>query len=261
MINLSVNNLPCVILAGGLGTRFRESTEFKPKPMIEIGSRPIIWHIMKSYHFYGIKHFIVSAGYKAESIKSYFLHYKALTQDIEIDLGKQQINYLGASDNWKILISDTGLETMTGGRINLISKHITTDNFFCTYGDAVSDVDINKLYNFHVSHGKIATMMVVRQPSRFGVVELEQDKHVSSFREKPIVDGWVNAGYFIFNKKIFNYLSEESILEAEPLRDLASKGELMAFEHNGFWQPMDTFREQQILEELIKQNSAPWIKW
>ena len=256
-----MENLPCVILAGGLGTRFRESTEFKPKPMIEIGSRPIIWHIMKSYGHHGINQFLISAGYKAESIKNYFLHYKAITQDVEIDLKRQQINYLGESENWKILISDTGLTTMTGGRISNISKHIKTDNFFCTYGDAVSDIDITELYKFHLAHGKTATMTIVRQPSRFGVVELSENEKVTSFREKPIVDGWVNAGYFIFNKKVFHYLNEDSTLEAEPLRELASEGELMAFKHDGFWQPMDTFREQQLLEDLIKQNKAPWIKW
>jgi glucose-1-phosphate cytidylyltransferase len=254
-------NYPCVILAGGLGTRLRESSEFKPKPMIELGSKPILWHILKSYNHYGVLDFIISSGYRSESIKNYFLHYNSFNQDFKINLATNQVTYYGGTENWNVTVSDTGLNTMTGGRISKIRKYIASDSFFCTYGDGVSDVNISELLDFHKAHGKVATMMVVRQPSRFGVVNLRDDLAVSSFREKPIVDGWVNAGYFIFNNQIFDYLNDESILENEPLRNLASEGELIAFKHNGYWQAMDTFREQQLLEKLILEKRAPWVKW
>jgi len=254
-------NYPCVILAGGLGTRLRESSESKPKPMIELGSKPILWHILKSYNHYGVLDFIISSGYRSESIKNYFLHYNSFNQDFKINLATNQVTYYGGTENWNVTVSDTGLNTMTGGRISKIRKYIASDSFFCTYGDGVSDVNISELLDFHKAHGKVATMMVVRQPSRFGVVNLRDDLAVSSFREKPIVDGWVNAGYFIFNNQIFDYLNDESILENEPLRNLASEGELIAFKHNGYWQAMDTFREQQLLEKLILEKRAPWVKW
>jgi glucose-1-phosphate cytidylyltransferase len=252
---------PCVILAGGLGTRLRESSEYKPKPMIELDSKPILWHIMKSYNHYGVKDFVISSGYKSEYIKNYFLHYNSFNQDFKLDLATNQVTYYGETENWNVTVSDTGLSTMTGGRISKIKKYISSESFFCTYGDGVSDVDIRELFDFHQAHGKVATMMVVRQPSRFGVVDLKDDLSVSSFREKPIVDGWVNAGYFIFKKQIFDYLNEDSILENEPLRNLAIDGELVAFKHDGYWQAMDTFREQQLLEKLILEKRAPWIKW
>jgi len=204
-------NYPCVILAGGLGTRLRESSESKPKPMIELGSKPILWHILKSYNHYGVLDFIISSGYRSESIKNYFLHYNSFNQDFKINLATNQVTYYGGTENWNVTVSDTGLNTMTGGRISKIRKYIASDSFFCTYGDGVSDVNISELLDFHKAHGKVATMMVVRQPSRFGVVNLRDDLAVSSFREKPIVDGWVNAGYFIFNNQIFDYLNDESI--------------------------------------------------
>ena len=256
-----MKNLRCVILAGGLGTRLRESTEFKPKPMIEIDSNPIIWHIMKSYSYYGVRNFVICTGYMREFITNYFLHYNSVNQDIEIDLERNEVTHLGEPEKWNVLVSNTGLQTMTGGRIYKIKKYINEENFLCTYGDAVSDVNIKDLYDFHLEHGKIATMMVVRQPSRFGVVELDNKSNVENFREKPIVDGWVNAGYFIFNKNIFNFLTDDSVLEQDPLTNLARLGELKAFKHDGFWQAMDTFREQQILSNFIKNGDAPWIKW
>jgi glucose-1-phosphate cytidylyltransferase len=252
---------PCVILAGGLGTRLRESTEFRPKPMIEIDSKPIVWHILKSYHHYGINDFIISAGYKSEIIKNYFLHYNAINLDIKINYKDNKIDYFGDMENWNVIIADTGLDTMTGGRISKIKKYVSTDTFLCTYGDGVSDVNINKLLDFHKNHGKVATMMVVKQPSRFGVVELDSNLKVNGFREKPTLDGWVNAGYFVFNKSIFDYLDDNSTLENEPLMELANQGELMAYQHDGFWQAMDTYREQVLLENLIKSNNAPWMQW
>jgi glucose-1-phosphate cytidylyltransferase len=256
-----MNNLKCVILAGGLGTRLKESTEFKPKPMIEIGTKPIIWHILKSYYFHGVSNFVISAGYRSDYIKDYFLHYNALSQDLTINFKDNQVSYEGSTENWTITIADTGLNTLTGGRISKLKKYLTDDDFLCTYGDGVSDVDIKNLYSYHLAHGKIATMMIVRQPSRFGVVNVNENQVVESFREKPLVDGWVNAGFFVFNKKIFSYLDDSSTLEEEPLKKLASKGELMAYKHEGFWQAMDTYREQQILENLITSGKAPWIKW
>ena len=256
-----MDNMNCVILAGGLGTRIRESSEFRPKPMIEVGSKPIIWHILKSYHHFGVKKFIISAGYKSEFIKNYFLHYRALSQDLTIDYGQNEITYNGFAEDWKISIVDTGLNTLTGGRIFKLRNYLIDNDFFCTYGDGVSDIDIRKLYTFHLEHGKIATMMVVRQPSRFGIVNFDGKFRVESFKEKPLVDGWVNAGFFVFNKKIFDYLDDESVLEEATLKTLALEGELMAYKHDSYWQAMDTYREQQILENLINTGKAPWIKW
>ncbi len=256
-----MNNLKCVILAGGLGTRLKESTEFKPKPMIEIGTKPILWHILKSYYFHGVSNFVISAGYRSDYIKDYFLHYSALSQDLTINFKDNQVSYEGSAEDWTITIADTGLNTLTGGRISKLKKYLNDDDFLCTYGDGVSDVDIKNLYSYHLDHGKTATMMIVRQPSRFGVVNVNENQVVESFREKPLVDGWVNAGFFVFNKKIFNYLDDSSTLEEEPLKNLASKGELIAYKHEGFWQAMDTYREQQILENLINSGKAPWIKW
>ena len=255
-----MNDLPCVILAGGLGTRLRESTEFRPKPMVEINGKPILWHIMKIYDTYNVKKFIICAGYKAEIIKNYFLHFQSLNQDFTIDFANSNIKYFDSIDEWKVTISDTGQNTMTGARILKIKKYINSSTFFCTYGDGVADINISELLNFHRSHKKIATMVVVKQPSRFGVVDLDNNK-VVSFNEKPVVDGWVNAGFFIFEDKIFDYLDEYSVLENEPLSNLVKDNNLMAYQHNGFWQAMDTYREQQLLENLVKSNNAPWVKW
>jgi glucose-1-phosphate cytidylyltransferase len=254
--------IPVILLAGGLGTRLRESTEFKPKPMVEIGGKPILWHIMKTYSTYNIKDFIICAGYKSEVIKDYFLNYKSRNFDYTVNTLSNEVKYFGASDdNWNVTVSDTGELTNTGGRIFKIKDYIKNDIFMCTYGDGIADIDISKLIQFHKSHGKIATVTVVKQPSRFGVVEISDSNSVKLFKEKPLLDGWISAGFFVFNKEFLSLLNSESVLEKEPLMNLVEKNELMAFEHYGFWQSMDTYREQLLLNDLIQNMEAPWIKW
>jgi glucose-1-phosphate cytidylyltransferase len=254
--------IPVILLAGGLGTRLRESTEFKPKPMVEIGGKPILWHIMKTYSTYNIKDFIVCAGYKSEVIKDYFLNYKSRNFDYSVNTLSNEVKYFGASDdNWNVTVSDTGELTNTGGRIFKVREYVKSDIFMCTYGDGIADIDISKLIHFHKSHGKIATVTVVKQPSRFGVVEISENNSVKLFKEKPLLDGWISAGFFVFNKEFLSLLNSESVLEKEPLMNLVEKNELMAFEHYGFWQSMDTYREQLLLNDLIQNMEAPWIKW
>jgi glucose-1-phosphate cytidylyltransferase len=253
-----------IILAGGFGTRLREETEFVPKPMVPIGGKPIIWHIMKTYSSFGFNEFIVCAGYKASSIQDYFLNYQSKNLDFTVKLNSSESpHYFGQNDegNWSVTITNTGEGTPTGGRLIRAHKYVQEDSFFCTYGDGVSDINIANLLRFHAISGKIATMTVVRPVSRFGVVELGDHDVVSKFREKPKADGWINGGFFVFNKEIFNYLSDGAVLESETLNELAKIGQLAAFKHDGFWQPMDTYREVLLLNSLWESGSAPWKNW
>ncbi len=253
-----------LILAGGLGTRLREETEFKPKPMVEVGGRPILWHIMKNLSVQGVKDFSVATGYKGEVIKDYFLNYHARNNDITIDLGQQSgfIQHgLHDESDWQVTIAGTGETTMTGGRVFRTMKYLQGERFLCTYGDGLADINLKALLDFHISHGKIATVTTVKPLSRFGVMEVDDGGIVTQFREKPLMDGWVNAGFFIFEPQIFDYLEEDCVLEADPLAKLAADGQLAAYRHNGFWQPMDTFRESNFLNELWNSNTAPWKNW
>jgi len=253
-----------VLLAGGLGTRLREETEFKPKPMVAIGGKPILWHIMKSYAAYGHEDFVVCTGYRGEIIKEYFLNYEARNNDFTITLGESgKIHYHDAhgESSWRVTVADTGAATMTGGRVKLVQKYIGNNRFMCTYGDGVSDVDVGRLISFHDSHGKLATMTAVEMPSRFGVVEMDFDGTVTEFREKPRVEGLVNVGFFVFEPEVFDYLDSNSVLEQDPFRQLAADGQLRAYRHEGFWQPMDTFREATILNDLWNAGEAPWKVW
>lgn len=256
--------MKALILAGGLGTRLREETEYKPKPMVEVGGRPILWHIMKNLAEQGINQFIVCAGYKSEAIKDYFINYHARSNDITINLGgASQIIYHGIHEesNWKVTVANTGETTMTGGRVFKAKHFLDNERFLCTYGDGVCDIDLNSLISFHESHGKLATVTTVKPLSRFGVMDVDSHGIVSKFREKPVVDGWVNAGFFIFEPQIFNYLNEASTLEEDPLTKLASEGQLAAYRHHGFWQPMDTYRESTFLNEIWNEGIAPWKNW
>jgi glucose-1-phosphate cytidylyltransferase len=254
-------SLPAVILAGGLGTRIREETEFKPKAMVEIGGRPILWHIMKHLSVYGIDRFVICVGYKGDIIRDYFLNYRARNNDFTVQLGSYN-DLTFHSDHqeydWTVTIAETGTLTNTGGRILEINRYVKGEEFLCTYGDGLSDVNINNLKNFQENSRKIATVTAVRPVSRFGVMDIDSSNNVTSFKEKPQADGWINGGFFIFRPKIFEYLSPNIILENEPLQRLASENQLSAFKHEGFWQPMDTYRESKLLNDLWETGNAPW---
>jgi glucose-1-phosphate cytidylyltransferase len=252
-----------VLLAGGLGTRLREETEYRPKPMVEIGGRPVLWHIMKNFAHFGLKEFVVCTGYKGEMIKEYFLNYEARMNDFTIYLGPQShVEYFDDHDevDWRVTLADTGATTMTGGRVKRVARHIDGP-FIVTYGDGLADVDIGKLLSFHEAHGRLATVTTVRPLSRFGVMDLGVDGVVERFREKPQADGYVNAGFFVFEPKVLEYLTDECVLEQEPLEALANEGQLVAYRHDGFWQPMDTYRESVMLNEMWDSGEAPWKAW
>ena len=257
--------MKAVLLAGGLGTRMREETEFRPKPMVEVGGRPVLWHIMKILGHYDFSQFVVCTGYKSEYIKSYFANYGVSNLDFTITLGDQSsIRHHGshAEFNWQVTVADTGQSTMTGGRIKRIQNYVGNETFLCTYGDGIADVNIPALLDFHRSHGKLATVTATQPMSRFGVIDLEEDGVVATFREKPKTEDWVNIGYFIFEPGVFDYLEgDDSVLEDQPLLRLAKDGQIGAFAHHGFWQPMDTFRESQMLNNLWESGNPPWKVW
>jgi len=253
-----------ILLAGGLGTRMREETEFRPKPMVGIGGRPILWHIMRTYSLFDISKFVVLTGYKGEIIKEYFHDFTALNMNFTVVLGENPSFKKHGSmieEGWEVTVVDTGQNTMTGGRIFRARDLIGKETFMCTYGDGLADIDIGKLLQFHRSHGKVATMTSVKPVSRFGVVHISTDGQVEGFHEKPQTESWVNAGYFVFEPEIFDYLDADCVLEQRPLNQLATNGELMAYKHEGFWQPMDTYRESTILNQLWDEGNAPWKKW
>jgi glucose-1-phosphate cytidylyltransferase len=254
-----------VILAGGLGTRISEESHLKPKPMIEIGDMPILWHIMKSYSHYGYNDFIICCGYKGFFIKQYFADYYLHRSDITFDFAKdnEMIVHSNVAEPWRVTLVDTGLNTMTGGRVKKVSKYIGDETFMLTYGDGVSDVNINKLVEFHKEHGKIATLTAIQPGGRFGMLDINENCSIDSFKEKSIEDGgWVNGGFMVLEPEMLNYIDGDStILERHPLESLASQGELKAFMHQGFWQCMDTLRDKNYLEELWQSGQAPWKVW
>lgn len=252
-----------VILAGGFGTRISEESYLIPKPMIEIGEKPILWHIMKHYSVYGYNDFIVCLGYKAYIIKEFFADYFLHTSDVTFDLSTNQMlvhnNY---SEPWKVTLIDTGLNTMTGGRIKRIKEYIGNETFMVTYGDGVGDVDLTKLSEFHKTHGKLATLTTVQPEGRFGVIDI-REQSIQAFREKSKNDsGWINAGFMVFEPKVFDYISGDSTtLEREPFENLAKDNEFMVYKHSGFWQCMDTQRDKLLLENLWQIGEAPWRTW
>lgn len=252
-----------VILAGGMGTRLSEETVTRPKPMVEIGEHPILWHLMNFYAAQGMREFVLALGYKGEMIKEYFLNFYALNNSLTIDLrsGETKIHE-GPVPDWRVHLVDTGLHTQTGGRIRRAREWIGNETFMATYGDGLSNVDVNKLLAFHRAHGGLATLTAVRPPSRFGGLRFEGDR-VTEFLEKPQAgEGWINGGFFVFEAGVFDYLeADDTILERGPLEQLALDGQLHAYRHDGFFQPMDTLREKVILEDLWKSGSAPWKVW
>ena len=254
-----------VILCGGQGTRLREETEYRPKPMVEIGGRPILWHIMKLYAQAGFRDFVLCLGYRGSMIKEYFLNYEAMNNDFTVCLGRQhQVAYHEEhpEQDFNVTLADTGADTMTGGRVKRVQKYVDDDIFMVTYGDGVADIDIPRLLAFHKAHGRLATVTTVRPLSRFGVLETDAQGEVSRFMEKPQLDGWASAGFLVFNKKVFDYLGgDDCIMEQEPMARLASDKQLMAYHHEGFFFAMDTFREYQYLNNLWDAGKAPWKVW
>jgi glucose-1-phosphate cytidylyltransferase len=256
--------MKAVILAGGLGSRLSEETVAKPKPMVEIGGKPILWHIMHIFSAYGVNEFVLALGYRSEVIKEYFLNFFALNNNISLDLasGKTTIHE-GNQPRWKVHLVDTGLMTQTGGRLRRVKPWLgDEETFMMTYGDGVADVDIRALLRFHESHGKLATVTTVRPPARFGSI-LFDGARVSEFSEKPQAgEGWINGGFFVLNRKAIDFVGDDtSVWERAPMERLASEGELMAYRHEGFWQPMDTLREKKLLDDLWANGTAPWKVW
>lgn len=253
-----------VLLAGGFGTRISEESQYKPKPMIEIGEMPILWHIMKTYSSYGFDEFIICAGYKQHVIKQWFADYFLHTSDITFDFtkGNQMIIHDAHAENWKVTVVDTGLHTMTGGRLKRIKKYLGDEPFFMTYGDGVADVDIPATLEYHKSHGKLATMTAIRPESRYGMIDME-DGLVRSFREKSQSDvGWINGGFMVLDPKVLDYIDGDGdMFERAPMERLAEDGQLMCYCHEGFWQCMDTLRDKQKLESLWESGKAPWKLW
>lgn len=261
----SVKHMKIVILCGGLGTRLREETEFRPKPMVEIGGRPILWHIMKLYAHHGFQDFVLCLGYRGHMIKEYFLNYEAMNNDFTICLGNRQpLHYHGShgEGSFRVTLAETGIDTATGGRLRRIARYIDSSPLMVTYGDGLADIDIAALLAFHRSHGRIATVTTVRPLSRFALMDLESSGAVRSFAEKPQLEGWASAGFFVFERAIFDYLDGDGcVLEQQPLERLAAEGQLMAYRHHGSFLPMDTYREYKHLNELWRDGEAPWKIW
>lgn len=255
-----------VILAGGLGTRISEESHLKPKPMIEIGGMPILWHIMKLYSYYGYNDFIICAGYKQYVIKEYFANYFLHKSDITFDFSSgdhEVIIHDNFTEPWKVTVVDTGMETMTGGRVKRVKKYLEDSPFMVTYGDGVANVEINKLLAFHKEHGKLMTLTGILPEGRFGVMDFDGNSNVLAFREKSKTDtGWINGGFLVCNPEVLDYIEGDDImLEREPMEKLALEGKLACYKHNGFWQCMDTLRDKEKLERLWNENSAPWKVW
>jgi glucose-1-phosphate cytidylyltransferase len=253
-----------VLLAGGLGTRMREETEFRPKPMVEVGGKPVLWHIMKTFATQGHTDFIICAGYKGTQIKQYFYNYAASNMDFTVKLGHQDSAvFHGSHDEfgWTVTVADTGLETPTGGRLHRVARHLEGQPFFCTYGDGIANVDLDLPLDKHRNAGGHATVTVAKPEGRFGVVKVGPDGTVEQFLEKPTVADPVSIGYFVFEPEVLGYLKNDSVLEDAPLQQLVTNRKLAAFEHSGFWQPMDTQREYQLLNSLWAGGAAPWKTW
>lgn len=254
-----------VILAGGYGTRISEESHLKPKPMIEIGERPILWHIMKMYSSYGFNDFVICLGYKGYCIKEYFAHYFLHESDVTFDFrnSNERIIHQHTAEPWSVTLVNTGIDTMTGGRVKRVKEYLNGETFMLTYGDGVSDVPIDKLIEYHKSHGLLATVTSTQPSGRFGALDLGDGDRVRGFQEKPKGDGsWINAGFFVMEPQVLDLIEgDATVLEKEPLESLAKNDQLVAFKHSGFWQPMDTLRDKNYLEELWKSGNAPWKQW
>jgi glucose-1-phosphate cytidylyltransferase len=256
--------MKAVILAGGLGTRLSEETQVRPKPMVEIGGKPILWHLMKVYSTHGINDFIICLGYKGYMVKEYFANYFLHMSDVTIDMKQNTVKtHQNSAEPWRVTLVDTGESTMTGGRLKRVRQYLDGEDFCFTYGDGVADADITRLVRFHKDQGTLATLTATQPPGRFGALILAAGNRVASFREKPDGDGgWVNGGFFVLSPKVMDYIKDDStIWEREPMERLAEEGQMSAYLHRGFWQPMDTLRDKNYLEELWISGNAPWKKW
>ncbi len=257
--------MKAVILAGGFGTRLTEETGVRPKPMVEIGGKPIIWHIMKLYSAHGISDFVIAAGYKSYILKEYFANYFLHMSDVTFDIGRNEmVTHASTAEQWRVTIVETGDATMTGGRLKRVASYLDEDTFCMTYGDCVSDIDIGALIAFHRAEGALATITAVQPPGRFGVLTLSEGQHrIGGFMEKPQGDGaWINGGFFVLDRAVLDAIDgDESVWEREPLERLAGAGNVSAYRHSGFWQPMDTLRDRMVLEELWESGSPPWKCW
>jgi glucose-1-phosphate cytidylyltransferase len=255
--------MKCVILAGGMGTRISEETQVKPKPMIEIGGKPMLWHIMKTYSTFGINDFIICCGYKGYLVKEYFANYFLHTSDVTFDMKNNKMEvHRKSAEPWMVTLVDTGLNTMTGGRLKKVKEYVQDDTFCFTYGDGLSDVNISELIKFHKKNNTKATVTSVQPPGRFGTLDISGNK-ITNFKEKPTGDGnWINGGYFVLEPSVFDYLKEDAtVWEREPLEKLAQENQLSAFKHTGFWQPLDTLRDKNYLEELWNSDNVHWKNW
>jgi glucose-1-phosphate cytidylyltransferase len=254
-----------VVLCGGLGTRLREETEFRPKPLVEVGGRPILWHIMKIYAHYGFREFVLCLGYRGNMIKEYFLNYEAMNNDFTICLGRQsqtRYNDVHTEQGFEVTLAETGLNTMTGGRLKRVEKYIDSETFMLTYGDGLANIDIKRLLDFHRSHGRLATVTTVTPTSRFGIVEMSDTGQVLKFLEKPRTQTFASAGFFVMQRRVFDYLGgDDCVLEHEPMARLAADGQLMAHQHDGFFHAMDTYREYEYLNDLWAKQQAAWKVW
>jgi glucose-1-phosphate cytidylyltransferase len=261
---LESNMTKAVILAGGLGTRISEESHLRPKPMIEIGGRPILWHILKTYSHYGINDFVICCGYKGYIVKEYFANYFLHMSDVTFDMTKNKMEvHSNHSEPWKVTLVDTGLETGTGGRLKQVRKYLENDDYFCfTYGDGVTDLNILNTIEHHKKLGRLATVTAIQPPGRFGQLNIEGNM-INHFQEKPPGDNtWRNGGYFVLSQGIFDYIDNDTtVWEQDPLQQLATDGQLSCYKHNGFWMPMDTLRDKNQLEDMLKNNKAPWVKW
>jgi len=257
--------MKAVLLAGGFGTRLSEETDLRPKPMVEIGGKPILWHIMKIYSTYGINDFVILLGYKGYHIKEYFANYFLHQSDISIDLKENKMEVLNNTcEPWKVTLLDTGINSMTGGRIKRAQDFIDNEPFLLTYGDGVANINITELIEFHKKHGKSMTMTSAQPDGRFGALEILEDNKVNEFQEKPKGDGsWINAGFFVCEPKVFDYITEgdSTVFEQTPLKNLAKDGEIYTYKHDGFWMPMDTLRDKNMLNDMWDNNKAPWKTW
>ena len=262
--HMAPSDVPVVILCGGLGTRLREETYLRPKPMVEIGPAPILWHIMKLYSHYGFRRFILCAGYKSHVIKQFFREFDIWGEDLTIKLSPDGTQFQRTSlnrENWEVTVAETGALTGTGGRIKRVEHYIQSDVFMATYGDGLSDIDLAAELEAHIKHGRAATLTSVKPRSRFGVVDFDSAHRVTRFREKPVLDNWVNGGFYVFGRKVLDYLNDDCVLETDPLERLAADGELVAFPHKGYWSSMDTYRDFEHLNEVWDHPPAPWAVW